>query len=411
VTCAPGTWGATSEGQSPAQPGPTTSQILASFGKDFLALFGATYATAKITVTTFTQTALKSIAAGEAIVKAGEVAAHDVYELMASAYRSAADKYADTAEAAADAAAEAATAATSAALSADAPAGADEAARRAAEYADAAQAHAEEARFWANQAEKATSPKEIGDALQSAKDEAEQAKEDARKAQEEAKKSGASDYQEPSQQPGDEGDTSCEDFRRQIWECEQSGWSTGPCQELLNRLNGCPDMTRIYPNPDTGNVGCQGIEVDPETVEQTYRVVCGALIQPEPDTDPCAPANVTGEVLRHVPSKGCDPTIAQEGCPTQPPMEVTATVFCPPTPPSAPPPPCIPIEGGGLPGAPPPRGFELLLDADELVVSGANGDLDVATVLWDSIDWGLGSSATYMMAPPHGWPPSTTAPE
>jgi hypothetical protein len=386
---------------------PTNRQVLGSFAKDFLALFGAMYATAKITVTTVFETGAKAVGAATAIVGAGNIAAGDVFDLLASSYKAGAAQYADTAETAANAAAEAATAAASAALAPDAPPGADAHAISAAEYADAAKAHASESKFWSDQAAKATTAKDIGDALQSAKDEAEQAKEDAKKAQDEAGKAGAAEYKEPSQQPGDESDTSCEDFRRQMWECEQSGWAPGPCEELLNRLNGCPDMTTIYPNPDTGEINCGSVEVDPGTVEKAYRLVCEALVLPsDPDKDPCSPANATGEALTHVPSRGCDPTRAHEGCPTQPPMQVSASVLCPPAPPSAPPPPCIPIAGDPPP-MPPPRGFDLLFGADELVITGANGDLDVATLLWESMDWGLGSSATYMVAPPDGWPPST----
>jgi hypothetical protein len=75
--------------------------------------------------------------------------------------------------------------------------------------------------------------------------------------------------------------------RETLRECNRNGWKSAECQKLNARMNGCPDPTLIYVDPDSG-YQCSA-KVDPQLVIDAWVEGCKSVTLPGPDGDPCAP--------------------------------------------------------------------------------------------------------------------------
>lgn len=60
--------------------------------------------------------------------------------------------------------------------------------------------------------------------------------------------------------------------REMVAECHRTGWKATPCQQLHAKMNGCPDPTRIYVDPDAG-YACAPT-VDPQLVIDAWTRLC-----------------------------------------------------------------------------------------------------------------------------------------
>jgi hypothetical protein len=94
------------------------------------------------------------------------------------------------------------------------------------------------------------------------------------------------------------GESPCEEAlqgaRELLGECQRTGWKPVQCQSLLAKINGCPDPTLIYVDPDAGYT-C-GAKIDPEAVKNAWVAKCRELKRPVPGgPDPCAPPEVDGK--------------------------------------------------------------------------------------------------------------------
>jgi hypothetical protein len=155
--------------------------------------------------------------------------------------------------------------------------------------------------------------------------------------------------QTPRPLPDAERVQACEELRNQLWECEQSGWRTGPCEELRNRINGCPDVSVILPGDEGFKCGIP--DVNPAEVAAAVLKVCQQLVRPiGPNDDPCA--TTFPEAVRTEPAftRGCDPRLAHDGCPQPPRAVIKVKVVCVPPPPYAPPLPCVTKGNPPTPG-------------------------------------------------------------
>lgn len=141
------------------------------------------------------------------------------------------------------------------------------------------------------------------------------------------------------------GESACETLRREVAECEQSGWRSFSCQELARMISGCTLDPKIALVDSDGAV-CGTPTVSTEEVISALRESCGMLVaHPMPGVDPCALTVEGSPEIRG----GCDPTVAYGGCPDEPDVVVKDDdTVCFPAPPGGPLPPCVdPTPGGG----------------------------------------------------------------
>jgi hypothetical protein len=259
--------------------------------------------------------------------------------------------------------------------------GVQKAANEAAAAAQQAQIAAQEAQRAANQtkAQFNGAGKNNKDA-QKAAEEAKKARDEAEKKRKEAEDKAKEDKTKntsapppkqgsPTQRPAPGSSDNiggCEDLRMFVWQCEASGWQTFACQDFLWKLHGCAgDLTVIYPTDDGYKCASGKRQVDPATIKQIVGTMCGRLIHPVPDEDPCSPAleQLTGGIKK-AGAGGCDPTIAfteAGGCPVRPQVMIEVKVYCIPTPSTVPPIPCITV---GNPPFPPAPTMQDALDGD-----------------------------------------------
>ena len=101
------------------------------------------------------------------------------------------------------------------------------------------------------------------------------------------KSSGSTPTTTPTTRPGPtSGGSPCTEQQRFIWECEQAGWKTGPCQEFSDMLNGCVDGKIARYTEDATPCGAQ--EFSPEQLEAAWFKACGGLVGKwAPGGDPC----------------------------------------------------------------------------------------------------------------------------
>ena len=79
--------------------------------------------------------------------------------------------------------------------------------------------------------------------------------------------------------------------REVLGECMRSGWRSPDCQSLAAKMNGCPDPSLIYVDPDAGYTCRQTI--DPKTIKDAWVARCQELMRPVPGgPDPCEPPSV-----------------------------------------------------------------------------------------------------------------------
>ncbi|MEU7902256.1 hypothetical protein [Actinoplanes sp. NPDC049118] len=262
---------------------------------------------------------------------------------------------------------EAADAATRAEIAADHAAGQSRAsgrdpvvaehAKESTYWAKEAAAHASESSRYSDLAKKATNINDKAVYAAKADEEAKKAEEAAEKAVEAAEKAteAAEKKEQPAPEPdapekqpapGAEIENTCEQVRRFMWECEQSGWRTGPCQEWLNKSRGCVDMSLINPGPDQGVV-CSKPLIDAAAAKAAIIKACRSdIARPTEGGNFCRVMQPDGTLIVKYPA-GCDPTVANEGCPGPLAPEgskfVTPTIWCPEVPPNLPPLPCVEV--------------------------------------------------------------------
>jgi hypothetical protein len=106
---------------------------------------------------------------------------------------------------------------------------------------------------------------------------------------------------DPNERPEPEAETApdsvCTEVlaaaRETLRECNRNGWKSAACQRLAARMNGCPDPTQIYVDPDAG-YSC-GAAIDAEGVKDAWVEKCESTVKPGPGVDnPCEPPKVYG---------------------------------------------------------------------------------------------------------------------
>ena len=81
--------------------------------------------------------------------------------------------------------------------------------------------------------------------------------------------------------------------RETLRECNRNGWKSAQCQKLAAKMNGCPDPTQIYVDPDAG-YSC-GAAIDAEAVKDAWVKKCESTVKYGPGGDnPCEPPTVYG---------------------------------------------------------------------------------------------------------------------
>lgn len=104
-----------------------------------------------------------------------------------------------------------------------------------------------------------------------------------------------------------------DEARNVIAECNRTDWKNTVCQQIVALVNGCPDPTQIYVDPEQG-YAC-GASADPETARVAYEGICRELARGGPDRDPCTPfdPNGAGMVFNGPPGDLCsDPKARTE---------------------------------------------------------------------------------------------------
>jgi hypothetical protein len=96
-----------------------------------------------------------------------------------------------------------------------------------------------------------------------------------------------------------------------LLECNRVGWSSYGCQAFLADYNGCGDPATILVDPDQG-YSCGPDIPDAKTVEATWHVVCGRVVNPaDPGADPCARTDFTSDGRVFIPTDDiCGSTIS-----------------------------------------------------------------------------------------------------
>ncbi len=81
--------------------------------------------------------------------------------------------------------------------------------------------------------------------------------------------------------------------REFVRECNRTGWRATGCQQLIARMNACPNPTQILVDPDQG-YAC-GQAGDPKAVADAWSQKCAQVTTPGPDgRSPCAPLTQLG---------------------------------------------------------------------------------------------------------------------
>lgn len=76
-------------------------------------------------------------------------------------------------------------------------------------------------------------------------------------------------------------------------ECNRNGWKSAQCQKLAAKMNGCPDPTQIFVDPDAG-YSC-GAAIDSEAVKTAWVEKCESNVKYGPGgANPCEPPTVYG---------------------------------------------------------------------------------------------------------------------
>lgn len=386
----------------------TTGDIVKSFARDFGVLMAAVWGSIPspgMGITYVVKTIGKTVGIDIGIAAGAEHSVDDMARLMTALYQQNAASAADVAQQAADWAVQSAASAAASAQTGGAQAAIY--AQQAKDAAERAQQHAVEAKQAAEEAKNAKTPKDLADASTRAVNAANAAKSDATEAaaaansaEGAAKNEGGGTNKTPNP-PGMESSNHCEELRRTLWDCEVTGWSTGECRALLDRLNHCPDMTLI--NPGENDIQCGPRAVDPDDIKRALELHCrewgGGT--PAPGEDPCQfllgvhPGGIlehTGNIHRDCGigqgvTTGVVVAPAEDLCDLQPIGTVHTEVFCIPPPPFAPPPPCG-TTGPEVGPGPLPRDLQG-------VVTSINGrELEGGLLLRDTLSWGDGSATT-----------------
>lgn len=108
--------------------------------------------------------------------------------------------------------------------------------------------------------------------------------------------------------------------RELLAECHRTGWKSTECQQLHAKMNGCPDPTLIYVDPESG-YACAP-PVDPQLVIDAWTKMCERNVTPGPDGgSPCHKPNPSesGRILHGDETEICSSQIAyvdpeQAGC-------------------------------------------------------------------------------------------------
>ncbi len=342
--------------EAPKQPAVSDGDIAASLYSSWLTGTAVAVGTAKGMggAATLVGSGLAAGAGSAGLVAWGQSVADKLGHLMEARYRDAAAGLAVDAAGWAVVAEGFAVAAELWADDSDSPE-AQAAADQARAAADEAKKAAEAAKQAAKQAAEAKSRAEVAAAHEAAKKadaEAKKKAEEAKKAQQEAKKkaeeskkgAGATGGSSTTPVAGAPGST-CEQVRRQVWECEAGGWKSFSCQELARMLQGCRvDMSVALVDDQSAVCGVSTITT--EDLVRARDEACGLQVaQPMPGVDPCSLTVEGSPEIRG----DCDPTIAHDGCPNEPVViEDRDDTVCFSAPPSAPPMPCLdPTPGGG----------------------------------------------------------------
>ena len=90
--------------------------------------------------------------------------------------------------------------------------------------------------------------------------------------------------------------------REVVGECHLSGWRSGPCRELKNKMEGC-DTRLIYVEPD--GFACRP-SIDPKALKDAWVERCRELKDPVPGgPDPCEPPTFDGRFAEGDPKQIC----------------------------------------------------------------------------------------------------------
>jgi hypothetical protein len=85
-----------------------------------------------------------------------------------------------------------------------------------------------------------------------------------------------------------------QEAREFLGQCQMTEWKSAECQSLKARLEGCPDPSLIYVDPEQG-YSCRP-NIDPQALRQAWMDRCEQLKRPTVDgSNPCSPPQVDSD--------------------------------------------------------------------------------------------------------------------